>query len=167
MAALARSSNRPAVSGRKDGLEGVESVAGGQPVVDDGPAGAAMAAQPGPPPSPPPRAPIWPPSLMADRTEVAYLPARRRCGPRHLVAAAAMTLAVIGALGWLGHGRSAQLPVETAVVQVGAGETLWDVAQRVAPESDPRAVVERIRQLNGIEGSAVQPGQQLWVPDGR
>jgi hypothetical protein len=49
---------------------------------------------------------------------------------------------------------------------VGAGETVWDVAQRVAPRSDQRAVVQRIRQLNGIVGSAVVPGQQLHVPDG-
>ena len=83
------------------------------------------------------------------------------------VAAAVVTLVVIGALGWLGHGRGAGIPVQTAVVRVGAGETLWDVAQRVAPESDPRAVVERIRQLNTMAGSAVQPGQQLRVPDGR
>ena len=85
----------------------------------------------------------------------------------HLVIAAVLTLAVIGGLGWLGQGVGEGLPADTAIVRVGAGETIWDVAQRVAPESDPRAVVARIRQLNRIEGSALQPGQQLRVPDGR
>ncbi|MCA1671884.1 MAG: LysM peptidoglycan-binding domain-containing protein [Actinobacteria bacterium] len=81
--------------------------------------------------------------------------------------AAAVTLAVVGALSWLGQAASAGLPTETSVVRVGAGETVWDVAVRVAPESDPRAVVQRIRELNGMTSSAVQPGQQLQVPDGR
>ncbi|MGH3910530.1 MAG: LysM peptidoglycan-binding domain-containing protein [Pseudonocardiaceae bacterium] len=78
-----------------------------------------------------------------------------------------MTLAVTVALGWLGQLAAAGIPAETAVVRVGAGETVWDVAQRVAPESDLPTVVQRIRELNGMTGSAVQPGQQLQVPDGR
>ncbi|HEU0088969.1 MAG TPA: LysM peptidoglycan-binding domain-containing protein [Pseudonocardiaceae bacterium] len=87
--------------------------------------------------------------------------------PIRLIAAAVVTLMLVGGLGWLGQTSRAGIPAETAVVQVGAGETVWDVAQRVAPGSDPRAVVERIRQLNGMSGSAVQPGQRLQVPDGR
>lgn len=102
-------------------------------------------------------------------------PAPVRCGsvsrrpgrPAYLVVVAVATLAVVGGLGVLGQAASARIPAETTVVRVGAGETLWDVAQRVAPESDPRAVVERIRQLNGTPGSAIQPGQQLRVPIGR
>lgn len=81
--------------------------------------------------------------------------------------AAAVALVVVGGLGWLGQAPSAGVPAETAVIRVGAGETVWDVAQRVAPKSDQRAVVERIQQLNGIAGSAIQPGQELQVPDGR
>lgn len=100
----------------------------------------------------------------------AVLPRQRRSGPSvtaHLVAAGAVTLVLIGGLGWLSRPAGAELPQETAIVRVGAGETVWDVAQRVAPSSDPQAVVARIRQLNGLVGSAVEPGQQLEVPDGR
>lgn len=96
----------------------------------------------------------------------ARAPGRQR-RPAYLMVAAVVTLAVIGGLGGLGQAASARIPAETAVVRVGAGETLWDVAARVAPESDPRVVVERIRQLNGVVGSAVQPGQQLRVPADR
>ncbi|MBV9162912.1 MAG: LysM peptidoglycan-binding domain-containing protein [Pseudonocardiales bacterium] len=84
-----------------------------------------------------------------------------------LVAAATVTLAVVGGLGWIGQGASSGIPTETAVIRVGAGETVWDVARRVAPQSDQRAVVKRIRQLNGLVGSAITPGQQLQVPNGR
>ncbi|MDQ3899314.1 MAG: LysM peptidoglycan-binding domain-containing protein [Actinomycetota bacterium] len=83
------------------------------------------------------------------------------------MAAATVTLAVVGSLGWIGQGAYPQVPANTVPVQVGAGETIWDIARRVAPRSDQRAVVERIRQLNHIVGSAVSPGQQLQVPDGR
>ncbi|MGH4012541.1 MAG: LysM peptidoglycan-binding domain-containing protein [Pseudonocardiaceae bacterium] len=101
------------------------------------------------------------------RVEAGRIPAAQRGRPMRLLAAAVVTLAVIGGLGWLGQASSAELPAETALIRVGAGETVWDVAQRVAPESDPREVVERIRQLNGMADSAVQPGQQLQVPAGR
>jgi hypothetical protein len=58
-------------------------------------------------------------------------------------------------------------PVEgpTAVVTVGAGESLWSVATSVAgPGEDPRDVVERIVSLNGLEHDVLQPGQNLVVP---
>ena len=82
-----------------------------------------------------------------------------------LAAAAAVTLAVVGGVGWMGQAASSGVPAEITLTRVGAGETVWDVAQRVAPTSDQRAVVERIRQLNGMANSAIQPGQQLQVPD--
>lgn len=87
-------------------------------------------------------------------------------------ATAIVTLAVVGGLAWMGQGWSGpsvrlETPARTAVIRVGAGETVWDVARRVAPQSDQTAVVERIRQLNGIVASDILPGQQLRVPDGR
>lgn len=84
-----------------------------------------------------------------------------------LVATATVTLAVVGGLSWLGPGATPRIPADTEVTRVGAGETVWDVARRVAPQFDQRAVVGRIRQLNGIVDAAVAPGQQLQVPDGR
>lgn len=109
-----------------------------------------------------------PDRLPPAQAPVACWPASRwPGGPTYLVVAAVVTLAAICCLGWLGQTANVRIPAETAVVRVGAGETLWDVAQRVAPESDPRAVVERIRRLNGTVGSAVQPGQQLRVSEGR
>ncbi|MGH3787001.1 MAG: LysM peptidoglycan-binding domain-containing protein [Pseudonocardiaceae bacterium] len=84
-----------------------------------------------------------------------------------MVVAAAVALVAVAGLSFIGQSAEPGVPVETAVAQVGAGETVWDVARRVAPQSDQRAVVERIRQLNGIVGSAVAPGQQLQVPNGR
>lgn len=96
----------------------------------------------------------------------ARIPAPRLIGVVRLAATAAVTLAVVGGMGWIGQAASPGAPAETTVTRVGAGETVWDVAQRVAPKSDQRAVVERIRQLNGMANSAIAPGQQLQVPNG-
>ncbi|GDX31264.1 hypothetical protein LBMAG15_01980 [Actinomycetes bacterium] len=51
-----------------------------------------------------------------------------------------------------------------AVVVVQPGESLWSIAQQVAPGSDPREVVGRIRDLNGMADAVVTPGQSLVVP---
>ncbi len=47
---------------------------------------------------------------------------------------------------------------------VQPGESLWAVAQRIAPESDPREVVQQVRRINGLPDSRLQAGQQLLLP---
>jgi hypothetical protein len=79
-----------------------------------------------------------------------------------LVVAAAAFVAVVG-LGMLASSVAPSVPSTTKVVRVMPGESLWELAGRVAPDSDPSAVVDRIRELNGVEG-AVLPGQPLTVP---
>jgi LysM repeat protein len=55
---------------------------------------------------------------------------------------------------------------EVEVYTVLAGESLWDIAEYLAPESDPRVVIDRLRSTNQLETTAVLPGQQLIVPSG-
>ena len=43
------------------------------------------------------------------------------------------------------------------------GQSLWQIAEAVAPEADPRDVVAEIELLNGIAG-AIQPGERLAIP---
>lgn len=107
------------------------------------------------------------PAPAVREAELVHSPALRSVQVASLVAAVLVTLAVVVGLSWLNQATDPGIPARTAVIRVGAGETVWDVAARVAPRSDQRAVVERIRQLNGLVGTAVRPGQQLQVPDGR
>ncbi|MBK1788338.1 LysM peptidoglycan-binding domain-containing protein [Prauserella cavernicola] len=84
-----------------------------------------------------------------------------------LALGAAVCLGVVGLgtlAGGVAGGGEATVPVGTAVVSVSPGDTLWDVAQRTAPGSDPAAVVERIQELNGLTGAAVDAGVPLVVP---
>ena len=65
-----------------------------------------------------------------------------------------------GAMAGIDDGRSAVL--ETVVV--GAGDTLWGIAESIAPSADPREVIHEIMRLNGLRDAVVQPGQRLALP---
>jgi hypothetical protein len=54
--------------------------------------------------------------------------------------------------------------VETRVVQVGAGETLWGIASELADDGDVRSMVDEIEQLNALDSSMLIAGQELHVP---
>lgn len=82
-----------------------------------------------------------------------------------------LALLVVVLLGAFSLGRSATqaAPVAQAgpdieQTTVQAGESLWSVAQRIAPDNDPREVIAQIRRLNDLAGSQLQVGQQLLLP---
>lgn len=49
-------------------------------------------------------------------------------------------------------------------VTVLSGESLWGIAQQVAPGHDPRDVVDAIAHLNRIDAGQVVAGQELAIP---
>jgi Tfp pilus assembly protein FimV len=49
-------------------------------------------------------------------------------------------------------------------VLVSAGDTLWSIAEEVAPGADPRDVVDQIARLNALNSVSVQAGQRLAIP---
>lgn len=52
----------------------------------------------------------------------------------------------------------------TAVVHVQSGQSLGDIASRIAPEMPTEAVVKKIMDLNAMSNSALSPGQSLVTP---
>ncbi len=48
-----------------------------------------------------------------------------------------------------------------ATVTVRAGDTLWSIASRLAPQVDPRAEVAALQRLNGLGAAGLMPGQVL------
>ncbi|GGM62277.1 hypothetical protein GCM10012275_36280 [Longimycelium tulufanense] len=78
----------------------------------------------------------------------------------------AFCLAVLafGLLSNVGSGRPDPAPAQTTVVHVAGGETLWELAGRVAPGGDRTTVVRQIQRLNGLEGAELRAGQLLRVP---
>lgn len=75
---------------------------------------------------------------------------------------------------WLaiaGHAQAAQKAGPGAAgshgmlrVVVHPGQTLWSIAVRTDPAADPRVVIQQIIDDNALTGTAIQPGQVLWVP---
>lgn len=54
--------------------------------------------------------------------------------------------------------------VEFEYLTINAGESLWQVAERIAPTSDPRDVVADIVSLNQLSTSSVEAGQRIAIP---
>jgi nucleoid-associated protein YgaU len=52
----------------------------------------------------------------------------------------------------------------SSTVVVRQGDTLWSLAQELAPEEDPRAVVDAIVDLNGLDSVDLLPGAVLQLP---
>jgi len=82
-----------------------------------------------------------------------------------LLAALAAAVAVIAATGRVqALDDTAPVPASApAEVVVAPGETLWSIAERVAPDRDPRGIVEQVRRLNGLPSGDVQAGQRLLL----
>jgi len=82
-----------------------------------------------------------------------------------LVAIPVVIVAVL--LGLNGGGATAGIegssrPLESVTVM--AGETLWQIAEDVAPSADPRDVVAEITELNQLGAADILPGQKLDIP---
>ena len=85
-----------------------------------------------------------------------------------------LALVAAGITVWLGlvaqlggvMGAENPQPAELAVVQVKSGESLQQVARRVAPDAPVARVVEQIRDLNQLDSAAVDAGQTLLAPVG-
>ena len=95
---------------------------------------------------------------------------RTRVRRRRLAAlAVAGAVAATASAGLAGHafaGGAATRPAARHVYVVRSGDTLWSIAQRVAPERDPRPLVDAISKVNGIDAGALVPGRALVIPAG-
>lgn len=87
---------------------------------------------------------------------------------------ALVTLVFLGALlagmislgGWATASLSGGTPEPVQVVEVQSGDTLYDLAARVAAPGDVREMVYRIQELNSLPGAQIAEGQRLAVPRG-
>ena len=60
----------------------------------------------------------------------------------------------------------AAIPSQLAVVRVQSGESLQQLAARVAPDAPAAAVVDQIRELNKLDSGTVDAGRTLIAPVG-
>jgi hypothetical protein len=86
-----------------------------------------------------------------------------------LAAVAALITVWLGSIAHFSNDRTSAasvVPEQLAVVRVEAGETLQQLAARVAPDAPAGQIVERIRDLNKLASVAVDAGQTLIAPVG-
>jgi Tfp pilus assembly protein FimV len=92
---------------------------------------------------------------------------RTRVRRRRLVALCA-AIGLVGVLsGPVAHavGVSGAPPARTRrTYVVRSGDTLWSIATRFEPSTDPRVVIEAITSANGVDPGALVPGRQLSIP---
>jgi LysM domain len=85
-----------------------------------------------------------------------------------IAAAITVLLGLVAQLGgWVDSAEATtSVPSRLAVVQVQSGESLQQLAQRIAPDAPAGAIVDQIRELNELDSSAVDAGQTLIAPVG-
>ncbi|MET4580971.1 hypothetical protein ABIE21_000461 [Conyzicola nivalis] len=49
-------------------------------------------------------------------------------------------------------------------ITLQAGQSLWQLAEDIAPHDDPRDVISDIMAVNQLESGSVQAGQRLMLP---
>jgi hypothetical protein len=57
-----------------------------------------------------------------------------------------------------------QAAVHFQYVTVESGQSLWSIAESVAPSADPRDVIADIVSLNQLDTAVVSPGQRIAIP---
>lgn len=111
-------------------------------------------------------------TLRPDATvHILYAPSPRTVAPplrltrRGALVLAALVATLAGALvvlaGLSAPGGAHAAGTAPATVTVRAGNTLWAIAGRVAPGTDPRAEVAVLQRLNHVSAAQLRPGQTL------
>lgn len=73
-------------------------------------------------------------------------------------------VAVLGSGGAAADVRSPAPASSFEYVTIGQGDSLWAIAEALAPDGDPRELVDEIIRLNGLGDAVVEPGQRLALP---
>lgn len=76
----------------------------------------------------------------------------------------ALAIAVVGGGAALASNETGAAAGAFTEITVLSGETLWSIAEDVAPGSDPRDVVAEITRLNALENGSVAAGQRIAIP---
>lgn len=76
----------------------------------------------------------------------------------------ALGVGILSGGGALASGDAGASAGAFDTVTVMPGESLWTIAQDIAPDSDPRDVIDEIVRLNALSSSAVDAGQSLAIP---
>jgi Tfp pilus assembly protein FimV len=103
-------------------------------------------------------------ALPATRLRLTVRGRRVLAAAAALPAVVALSFAVISGGSALASRDSGAPAGSFATVTVSTGDSLWSIAEEVAPSADPRDVVDAIVRLNALRGVAISAGQRLAIP---
>lgn len=49
-------------------------------------------------------------------------------------------------------------------ITISSGQTLWDLAEQVAPDQNPQDWMQDVVNLNGLTSTDLKPGQRIAIP---
>lgn len=78
--------------------------------------------------------------------------------------AIALGLAVVGGGAALASNEAGAPAGSFTEITVMSGQTLWSIAEELAPAADPRDVIAQIARLNALSGGSVTAGQRIAIP---
>lgn len=78
--------------------------------------------------------------------------------------AVALGVAAVGGGAALASGDAGAPAGSFTEITVMSGETLWSIAEDIAPAADPRDVVAEITRLNALQGGSLAAGQRIAIP---
>ena len=90
---------------------------------------------------------------------------QRSASARALVIISTIVAVLVFLLATAVHAFSGSGPIDTVDHRVRSGESLWSIAENIAPaDVDVRAVVASIRDLNDLPGAVIHTGDVIVVP---
>jgi Tfp pilus assembly protein FimV len=104
------------------------------------------------------------PAVARTRLRLTARGRRVLAGIAAIPAAVALSIAIIGGGTALASRDDGAPAGSFETVTVMPGDSLWSIAEAVAPHADPRDVVDAIARLNALEGVGLTAGQELAIP---
>ena len=81
-----------------------------------------------------------------------------------LVSAPIVALLLVLALNGGGATATLESGAPAEVVMIEPGQSLWSLAESIAPGADPRDVIETLVAFNRLSSADVWAGQQIAIP---
>ena len=89
-------------------------------------------------------------------------------GRRFVRQATVLAVAVVAAIsffsGQAATAGSDAVKTDFTYVTIHAGESLWQLAGKIAPNEDPRDWITKVVNLNALTSAEVAPGQRIALP---
>jgi hypothetical protein len=104
---------------------------------------------------------------MSSVNQASLTPAARKLVRKAIVVAiAAASVFGFGNASFIGGAaaNSESSSAQYEYVTIAAGQTLWDLAEELAPNQNPQDWMQDLVNLNGLTSTDLQPGQRIALP---